>query len=782
MKCAQYFLWMFLLVLSAATVAFGTVAQQAGQSADPCPAPLADFAADESQPAAVASDWVEQPEADASDRLDQPEEADHFDRGDEMPPSPNPRLDGQSTAESGYRYEYPDDDSLSVPYGKMGMHAEFGEPYYHKYGYQFADPAQKYGYHVEPAAPQTAPESAPTEESLGQENPQPQPAESEDSDEGAMAEQNIPVAQDESDATDESEDEAAEEMDDSSDFSHQAMNASDVPAGEESETDSVEHPEDDAMDVSDQRNPEEMSESDDSEAELVEQAPDYRVADEPADEQSGDDAREIRQPNQLEPSDQADNDASAEMPQYQYDGYHPRYGFDFGYGYRYEGCQPSPCEPYSSSSPGPSGSAPQAGTVESSPSGSSSAANANSSHQPAPSSAANVEQRYGYPEYMGEDYLNEANVPVQVMPNAEDSQPAATAQEEPSDADETRMTEETAPQAEESSDAEESLEDESDQFMDAEAGMPTEEAAPTHVEEAMPADVEEETRAEVEEAMPTEPEEAMPAEPEEAVSAESEESSGDQSGHSGDFDAMESIEDSLERESVRFEATLRQTDEYVGNEVEQPSMPSPSESEGFIELFAYHPTELLTTSDQDLLKALAALSEEPSSSRRAALNGYLETQGMEAVDFASQFEETTGIVVLGLADDLPGAAALLAAYRLVERGAMSTDAAVDMLRRALQRFDGTWLQGVSEITANAYDSGKARAQSGHSESSVHPEAGAATTRALWTLVASSVRRIGRWAERISDEVWQADWSALIPQIGLFPMSAQADADQTQLQR
>ena len=133
------------------------------------------------------------------------------------------------------------------------------------------------------------------------------------------------------------------------------------------------------------------------------------------------------------------------------------------------------------------------------------------------------------------------------------------------------------------------------------------------------------------------------------------------------------------------------------------SEPAPAElPESGLELFAWHPTELLLSQDQEAVRELETLCQEPSGVRRATLNDYLESLGWEAIDFASRFEDVTGIEVLGLADDLPGTAALLGVFRLVERGELGTEEAVDLLRRSVENLSIDWIEGVDEITADAF--------------------------------------------------------------------------------
>jgi hypothetical protein len=122
-----------------------------------------------------------------------------------------------------------------------------------------------------------------------------------------------------------------------------------------------------------------------------------------------------------------------------------------------------------------------------------------------------------------------------------------------------------------------------------------------------------------------------------------------------------------------------------------------------VELFAWHPNELLSYQDQEILKTLQRLREDPSGVRRATLNDYLEELGSDAIDFAGRFEDFSGVDVLGLADDLPTAAAFLGSFRLLERGELGVDEAVDMLRHGLDNLSLDWTEGVREITADALD-------------------------------------------------------------------------------
>jgi len=131
--------------------------------------------------------------------------------------------------------------------------------------------------------------------------------------------------------------------------------------------------------------------------------------------------------------------------------------------------------------------------------------------------------------------------------------------------------------------------------------------------------------------------------------------------------------------------------------------PLPAVAKRGLELFAWQPADLLLSTDREVLQSLERLCEEPSGVRRATLNEYIECLGMEAIDFTTRFEDATGTAVLGLADDLPGCAALLASFRLLEKGELNVEEAVDVLRKSLAGLSQEWIEGVSEITAHAFD-------------------------------------------------------------------------------
>jgi len=207
--------------------------------------------------------------------------------------------------------------------------------------------------------------------------------------------------------------------------------------------------------------------------------------------------------------------------------------------------------------------------------------------------------------------------------------------------------------------------------------------------------------------------------------------------------------------------------DYYGGDVPagiaaQEAASAPAESG--LELFRWGPDELLAAQDQKLLRVLETLCEEPSAKRRTTLNNYLQGLGMEAVAFSRRFEEVTGIEVAGLADDLPGAAALLGSYRLTERGELGIEEAVDLLRRSLKNLSPDWIEGVRTLTAGAYEDayGEPSTPVGD-ESEAGPTTldGQSLLNALGDLVLGSLRSVGRAAWSTSASLTETDWLRLI---------------------
>jgi hypothetical protein len=120
----------------------------------------------------------------------------------------------------------------------------------------------------------------------------------------------------------------------------------------------------------------------------------------------------------------------------------------------------------------------------------------------------------------------------------------------------------------------------------------------------------------------------------------------------------------------------------------EPSTPS----------FAWLPGELLAEADQTLLRTVARQVEERPETRRAVLDDYLEALGFEARDFARRLEDSTGVEALGLVDNLPGLAALLGTFRLVEQGQLGVDQGVEVLSGAIWNLPEPWIDGVEQIS------------------------------------------------------------------------------------
>ena len=189
-------------------------------------------------------------------------------------------------------------------------------------------------------------------------------------------------------------------------------------------------------------------------------------------------------------------------------------------------------------------------------------------------------------------------------------------------------------------------------------------------------------------------------------------SSSDDSGYEGYSEAYPNEEHAYVDDEYTYEYEYsypeqkygyRPDDEWTAEESAAQSADDDSWHESRLELSAWLPSELLISSDWETLRSLAGLFEEPTSVRQATFSEHLDNLGTDATDFAMRFEETTGVEILGFADDLPGAAALLATFRLIEQGAVEVDEGIDLLWRGLEGLTGEWIDDVTEMTAEPID-------------------------------------------------------------------------------
>ena len=211
-----------------------------------------------------------------------------------------------------------------------------------------------------------------------------------------------------------------------------------------------------------------------------------------------------------------------------------------------------------------------------------------------------------------------------------------------------------------------------------------------------------------------------------------------------------------------------QSDTYAG---ENAAVRGPSLSD-------WLPTELLTVADQDFLRSLELLAEEPQDVRRAELANYLGSIGANSFEFTVRFEETTGVDVLSFVEDLPATAAMLATFRLIEQGAVSTEQGVELLRQALEGLPAEWIEDVREITRDAYASHPDVVQTSHGERSQQSLADSAVLTAVTACVRSSVDSWkGLWycmADRLTPPDWGTSslkFVALIGQVGVGDAAA-----------
>lgn len=200
-----------------------------------------------------------------------------------------------------------------------------------------------------------------------------------------------------------------------------------------------------------------------------------------------------------------------------------------------------------------------------------------------------------------------------------------------------------------------------------------------------------------------------------------------------------------------------------------------------VQLFASDPADLLAPDDEQLLRRLDGLWEEPEGVRRAALNDHLESLGWEAVELAGRFEQVTGIDALELANDLPSAAALLAAHRLVERGELTLDEAVEVLHSSLRNLPPSWVQGVRRITRNTLDQVRAAVEQVLGERSVVVPR-LTTVRAIAAAACSSMAGVGGEVIDTARKAAEGQWTSLLLQVSLWSSAGQTEPGSGLLQR
>ncbi len=770
MKCSRVVLSLLVAIVGGALVTLGSADACPSAASDPCSMTPADICPHEELGVASDTGPGQAEEADYYDRGDEFfDGGEEFDQGEETAAVEGDSQDVPVQAKADYRYEYPEESYND--YGETDSEAQYAEQYYYKYGYQFANPEQKYGYadqYSEPADDNL------TNDAMNQESADFEAGEcyreAGIQQQEELSTQTAATPNDAEEALDMTPSEGTEEAPET------AMDAQEETASADEEA---------AFDSG--------YEEYDLEGMMVEE----EWANPEQSEQPAEEPVANTEPSE-ENMDAIASDQDAEMDPYEMEEFYPRYGYRFG---RWKSPDTM--------------ATPEAANTADEPASPTPAAEA-APTQPEPQSGS-VEERYGYAEYMGEDYLSELGETSQETAVSEDQDPAAAP--ESSETVDPEYSESMAPESSETVDPEysDSMDPESSETVDPES---SETIAPTELPASMddePSSSDYESEAESEQAEDSEkpstagPEKTdassvdsyeydyeygfhhgEPAVTEETVQSEMD--YGDEYGYeygvSEDYnhdyaDPYRQYEDynynydyadpyrqygnDYGREAMEQEQEELDSDQNLGSEESQSSVQAPQAEEGMesgIELFAYSPMELLTSSDQDLLRTLATLCEEPSGVRRAAMNDYLETQESEILDFATRFEDLTGIEVLGLADDLPGAAAFLASYRLLEQSELGMDEASDLLRRSLQRFTPNWIEGVNEMTANVHEntSEPVNMDDTQTEDSMG-SADHQVVEALRTLACGSLREIRELAQGLPSHMSRIAWTALLPQFG-----------------
>ncbi len=229
-----------------------------------------------------------------------------------------------------------------------------------------------------------------------------------------------------------------------------------------------------------------------------------------------------------------------------------------------------------------------------------------------------------------------------------------------------------------------------------------------------------------------------------------------------DYDAND-MEETFEAGTATDEsaATLDESYDYLdpmdqyGHEYEDPYEWQEVEEDGTseidLDLLTKQPAELLGDTDCDLIRSMARLAGKPSAVRRVCLNEYIEALGFEAIDFAYRYEDATDSDVLTLADDLPGAAAFLASYRLVEQGDLAMDDGVMHLEGALSDLSLDWIEEVGRIAAAE-----------QALSATHP-----VVEAMAAVATQSIAGVSALAAAVSERLTNLPWAEVSDRLKEF---------------
>lgn len=221
------------------------------------------------------------------------------------------------------------------------------------------------------------------------------------------------------------------------------------------------------------------------------------------------------------------------------------------------------------------------------------------------------------------------------------------------------------------------------------------------------------------------------------------------------------------------QADCPQTQPVENSQVDVPAEDASPRSG--LELFSYRPGELLLPPDQQVLRTLESLAQQSSETRCEIVNDYVQELGSEAADFASRFENSTGIDCASLGDDLPGLAAWLASYRLVQQGELGMDEAVRVLQESIHARSPEWIDGVREITAGAIEDA-GRTMPVNTESPTQDDTTSTDTPmvdAVAKMTARSITDFGLAVWSLTQQIAETDWQDLLPGWGTEHASAAA---------
>ncbi|MFW6124725.1 MAG: hypothetical protein ACOC46_01145, partial [Pirellulales bacterium] len=168
----------------------------------------------------------------------------------------------------------------------------------------------------------------------------------------------------------------------------------------------------------------------------------------------------------------------------------------------------------------------------------------------------------------------------------------------------------------------------------------------------------------------------------------------------------------------------------------------------------------------ELLRELHGMVEVRWGVRRARLNDYLQQLGPDAVDFAVALQRSTEYDVFRLCDNLPGVAAWLAMYRMIEVGGLLRTEGVELLRRALEDLPSSWVDDVAAmvtgppVVQTTRPAVEAQVEPAASTATALLRVGARSIEGGRLLIVGFAHRVWSWQRKLTAAGEAGGWAAM----------------------